>query len=307
MERLRVLNLSGIVLLIIIVQPIHASLFFNVDVDLRYKDNKFKIEALGLSGRKIFADKHGDRIILFALIDSMHNFQETTLEQAYIQYKGPMGRWNIILGRYLLPFGLLPNYSTKRLLIESLEYETIGIYSDQGLQISGVIKEFDYAIFLSQGIGSKRWTDVDNNWLVTSRVGYQGIDFEDLRVGLSILLGSVLPGKHNMEGVSKYKQLLALDLIKYRGPIVARIELTIGKEDDKRLNGIFAGFDYALFPRADLNIGYIHLNKGGGKKDVLTLGLTYNLAGFQIRAAQSLGGKQNEFSFQVYKIFTWAI
>jgi hypothetical protein len=309
MERLKILKLIGVVFLTsIFAPPASATLFITADKDLRYSDDEFKVEALGLSLRKVFADEQGDRIILFTFIDSMHNFQETMLEQAYLQYKGPLGKWNLILGRYLLPFGLMPNYSTKRLLIESLEHEMIGIRSDQGVQLSGVIKDFDYAISLSQGVGVRRWTDIDNDWLITIRVGYQGVDFEDLRIGLSGLLGRVLPDEiHSMGEVPKYKQLLALDLIKYYGPLVWRGELTYGEEEDRRLKGIFTGVDYALFPRTDLNLGYTHLNRDGDKKDALTIGLTYNLAGFQIRAAQrlSLGGEQDEFSFQVYRLFTW--
>lgn len=285
-----------------------AALFVTADKDLRYSDDEFKVEALGLSLRKVFADEKGDRIILFTVLETMHNFKETMLEQGYFQYKGPLGRWNLILGRYLLPFGLLPNYSTKRLLIESLEYETIGIRSDQGFKLSGMIKDFDYAISLSQGVGVRKWTDIDNDWLITTRVGYQGVDFEDLRVGLSGLLGRVLPDKmHSIGHNPAYKKLLALDLIKYYSLWVLRAELTFGEEENKRLNGIFTGVDYALFPRTDLNLGYTHLNRGGDKKDALTIGLTYNLAGFQIRAAQklSLGGEQDEFSFQVYRLFSW--
>jgi len=309
MERLKILRIIVLVFLIgIFALPAEAALFITADKDLRYSDEKAEVKALGLSLRKVFADERGDRIILFTVIDSMHNFQETMLGQAYIQYKGPLGRWNLTAGRYQLPFGLLPNYTTKRLLIESLEYETIGIRSDQGLQLSGVVKDFDYAISLSQGVGVRRWTDIDNNWLITARVGYQGVDFEDLRIGLSALSGRIMPDKmHSPMKTPAYKNLLALDLIRYYGPLVWRAELTYGEEGDKRLNGIFTGVDYALFPKTDLNLGYTHLNRAGYEKDALTIGLTYNLAGFQLRAAQklSLEGDQDEFSFQIYRLWTF--
>ncbi len=309
MERLKILKAAGLVFLIgIFVQSAEAALFITADKDLRYQDDKFKVEALGLSLRKVFADERGDRIILFTQIDSMHDFQETMLEQVYIQYKGPLGRWNLTAGRYILPFGLLPNYRSKRLLIDTLEYETIGIGFDNGLQLSGVLKNFDYAISVSQGVGVRRWTDIDNDGLITARVGYQGVDFEDLRVGFSALSGRALSDKiHNPMKHSKYKNLVALDLTKYYGLMAWRGELTFGEEAGKRLSGIFSGVDYALFPRIDLNLGLTHLNRDGDKKDALTIGLTYNLAGFQIRAAQksSLGGDRDEFSFQVYRLFTW--
>lgn len=305
-EMLKLIVLAFLIL--VFSPPAKAVLFFTADVDLRYSDDEFEAEALGLSLRKVFADERGDRIILFTLIDSMHNFQETILGQAYIQYKGPLGRWNLTAGRYLLPFGLIPNHSTKRLLIKSLEHETIGIRTDSGLKLSGVLKDFDYALSLSQGVGVGRWTDVDHAGVIAFRIGYQGVDFEDLRIGLSALSGRIVPDKmHSTRKTPAYKNLLALDLIRYYGPLVGRAELTFGEEDDKRLHGLFFGIDYALFPGVDLNLGYTHLNRGEHKKDALAVGLTYNLAGFQIRAAQklSLRGEQDEFSFQVYRLFSW--
>lgn len=300
-----------IILLLLSIQPANATLFVNLDMDLRYIEDEFKVKALGASLRKVFADERGDRIILFATPELMHNFQEAMLEQAYIQYKGPLGRWNLILGRYLLPFGLIPNYSSKRLLINTLEHETIGIRADSGLQILGVVGNFDYAVSLSHGGRSiDRWENIDDIELVTFRIGYQGVDFEDLRIGLSALSGQIEPDKmHNTRCVPAYKNLVAIDLIKYYGPMVWRAELTLGEESDKNLYGLFTGVDYALFPRTDLNLGYTHLNHDGHNKDALTVGLTYNLSGYQIRAAKKLssGGEQNEFSFQIYRLFSWTL
>lgn len=48
-------------------------------------------------------------------------------------YKGPLGRWNIRLGRYRLPYGLVSNYSTDRVLIQGIEEEAIGFCADNGL------------------------------------------------------------------------------------------------------------------------------------------------------------------------------
>jgi hypothetical protein len=286
----------------------YATLFLTADKDLRYQDDEVKVEALGLNLRKVLADERGDRIILFTTVEAMHDFQDIMIDQAYVQYRGPMGIWNLTAGRYLLPFGLLPNYSTKRLLIDSLEHEMIGIRSDQGLKLSGLINNFDYAVSVSKGTGVARWTDIDNDWLVTSRVGYQGVDFEDLRVGLSVLLGSVLPDRMDgMKRAPKYKRLVALDFIQYYGPLVWRAEIAHGEEQDRTVNGLFTGVDYALFPRVDLNLGYTYLDRAKMPKNELFIGLTYNIAGFQIRGARKIqlgGNDKDEFLFQVYKAFT---
>jgi hypothetical protein len=296
------------IVLVGIVPVASAALFLTADADLRYSDGKAEVNALGLNLRRTFADERGDRIILFTTMDAMHNFEAWMIDQAYVQYKGPLGRWNLTLGRYLLPFGLLPNYSTKRLLVKTLEYETIGLRSDNGLKLSGMVGDFDYALSLSQGVGIRRWTDIDNDWLITARVGRPGVDFEELRIGLSALYGRITPDKiHGHGGPPKDKQLLALDLIRYYGPLVWRAELILGKENDKRLHGTFFGADYALFPRTDLNLGYTYFDRDGGRKEALTVGLTYNIAGGQIRVAQKfgLGGDyEDKFSFQVYKFFT---
>ena len=318
MEKLRINLAIVLVFLFVGTSRVFASLSLTADLDSRYENTDFedgeaKVEALGLSLKKVFADDKGDRIILFTLLDAMDNFREVMVDQAYVQYKGPMGKWNIILGRYIVPFGLLPNYSTKRLLIKTLEYDTLGLNSDSGLQVSGVIQDFDYAFSLSQGTGTNRWADIDNEPVVSFRLGRQGADFEDVRVGLSGFWGRVMPDKtHGELGPAAYKKLLAIDLIKYQGPMVARAEITVGEEDDKFLNGAFLGADYAILPKTDLNFAYTHLNKTGHhqtryKTDALTVGVTYNLfAGFQIRAAQkfSLRGDEDVSSFQVYNIFT---
>ncbi len=313
MEKLR--NNLAIVLVFLCVgtSTVSAALTLTADLDSRYvytdsDGDEAKVEAAGFSLKKVFADEKGDRVILFTLVEAMDNFQDVMVDQSYVQYKGPMGRWNIFLGRAIVPFGLLSNYSTERLLIKTLEYDTLGLSSDSGLQISGVVKDYDYAFSLSQGTGTNRWSDIDDEPAVSFRIGRQGTDFEDIRLGLSGFLGRVMPDEtHSARDPATYKKLLAVDLVKYHEPMVARAELTVGEQEDSLLNGAFLGADYAILPKTDLNFAYTYLNKTGYKTDELTVGLTYNLfTGFQIRAAQqfSLRGGEDVSSFQVYNIFT---
>lgn len=313
----RYFNLFLVAVNILLATSAESAIFFTADADMRYKmaDSKrpeFKVEALGIGVRKVFADRMGDRIILFPLLETMDNLKETMLDQAYLQYKGPLGRWNITTGRYRLPFGLLSSYSTKRLLIKTLEYETIGIESDNGILLSGIIKDFDYALSLSQGVGTERWSDIDNEGLMVFRVGYQGIDFEALRIGLSGCLGRVLPKKgHNqIPNSTLYKKILSIDLTKYHGVKVYRAEVSFGEEEKKRIFSAFLGIDWSIFPKLDLNVGHIYLNKHSHETGSVTLGLTYNVYGVQIRAGQRfsfIGEEKDEFSLQVYRLFNYSL
>lgn len=295
----------------------NASMTITVDADMRYHldhrgKGEAKAEAVGISLRKVFADTYGDRVIFFTVVDAMDNFREVMVDQGYVQYKGPMGKWNVTLGRYIVPFGLLPNYSTKRLLIKTQEYETVGLNSDTGLQISGVLKDFDYALSFSQGIGTNRWFNNGREFLVTARISHEGLDFEDWKIGLSGLWGKVLPdqshgGHRNMSHMPVRKNLFAVDLIKYHGLAVMRAEASVGEEEKHFLNGIFLGVDYAILPKTDLNFAYTRLQKNTQSQDVVTTGFTYNwFGGFQIRAAHSfsLGGSHDVSSFQIYNIIT---
>lgn len=305
--------LSGIALLFISTQ---ASLFITADIDLRYRNIDFDkhtlaIEAVGLNARKIFKDSKGDRLILFAVADLMHNLSDFEIEQAYAMYKGPLGKWNISLGRLQIPFGLLPNYSTKRFLISSFKHNLpdtpTGIVSDNGLQVSGLFNNFDYAISLTQDTRTYKWLNIDN-WLGVARVGYQGLDFEDIRIGISGFTGKIIEAEthnHNHKDTALHKTLFAIDVIKYYGLFVTRAELVFGKAEHKNIIGWFAVIDYALFPNTNLNIAYNYLTE---KDHSVFMGLTYDLyPGLQIRAGQkmSLIGENNEFSVQLYKIFNY--
>jgi len=303
-----------IIFIVLLVEQSQASLLFTTDMDLRYHNTDFtehkaELHTIGVSFRKIFADEMGDRIILFLLAETMHNFKENMIDQGYLQYKGPLGKWNITLGRYRLPFGLLANYSTDRLLIKTIEYETIGFCSDNGLQISGILKDFDYAISLSQGVGKHfKSIDIDNQGLITFRVGYQGVDFEDFRIGLSGLTGKIYQEVDDKVGILN-KKLLAIDIIKYSGRLVARSEFSYGKESEKTILGVFSGVDYAILPKIDINTGYVLVRLNGDiEQHSLSLGLTYNIfPNLQVRIAGKIpikneGGK-NELSLQTYYVF----
>lgn len=121
---------------------------------------------------RFFADASGDRLILVGQLDAENNFEDIRLYNTYAQLKGPLGHVNLWLGRYILPFGLLANYDTERLLVQSLDPQSLGIKLDLGAQVLGYFGPLDYAVSVSQGTG-KGVNDPDGNKLLTTRIGIQ--------------------------------------------------------------------------------------------------------------------------------------
>jgi len=278
-----------------------GALSVTADLDTRYrtdfKEQEFLIQGLGLSARQIFSDRIGDRLLLFFFLNWQQGFKELKVDQVNLLYKGPLGKWQWTFGRYRLPFGLLPNYSTKRLLFPVISEAALGTDVDNGVMLSGLIGDFDYGASLSQGAGME-WTKKVGP-LLAFRLGHQNVEFEEFRFGLSGLWGKVI-----MDETLHLIRLLSFDLIKYFGPGVLRSEGVIGKKEEKVLSGIFGGFDYAILPRTDLNLGIGYLNLG--KEVTITGGLTYNITIFglptQFRIGQkfNLRGGENEFTAQIY-------
>lgn len=96
-------------------------------VDARYthenqpRRDDAELHGFFLNLRQVWSDQTGDRWIGVAQADFDHNFEDVRPYQVYLQYKGPLGKWNVLAGHYLLPFGLLAHHDTERLLMRGIE------------------------------------------------------------------------------------------------------------------------------------------------------------------------------------------
>ena len=247
------------------------------------------LHATSITLRRVFADSRGDRLTAFLMLEAMHDFEELMLGEGYLQYKGPMGSWNVRGGRFRLPYGLLRDYSTERLLVTTPESHTIGLFTDDGAELSGTLRGFEYAASYTNG--------EDTEGVGAARLGYRGVDFESPRGGISVFVGEVLMVE---------KQLFALDLTKDHGLFTFRGEAHAGKEEGATLKGLFFGTDYGLLPRFDLNLAVTHVQVGEMTRSLRAdLGASYNpLTGLFLRIVKQVplekGGHEDELKVQAY-------
>ncbi len=218
-----------------------------------------ELRGLFLNLRQVWSDESGDRWIGVAQADFDHNFEDIRPYQVYLQYKGPLGKWNVRAGLYLLPFGLLATYDTERLLLNGIENTSLGIRQDVGAQVFGRFGDWDYAVSVSDGLSNIRFADSRANPVLTARLAYVK---EDWQVGLSTLIGrpwarfEPLVGEEESSARFTQERMFALDAMKSFGPLTLRAEASGGTNNGRGVWGGVVLADYALLPKLELNTRY---------------------------------------------------
>lgn len=254
--------------------------------------------------RKVWSDETGDRWIAVGQADFDHNFEDVRPYQVYLQYKGPLGRWNARAGHFLLPFGLLATYDTERLLLQGLENTSLGIRKDTGLEALGRFGSWDYSLAVTEGVGDRRLTSIGTE-LATARIAHVS---DDWQLGVSALVGRVLTERESeYEGVVIRERRLGFDTTRSLGPLTLRAELLGGTDDGRAVGGGIALVDYALNEKLELNTRLAYWRKDGDHPS-LGLGLTYHVhGGLYLRIADNYEfgeRKKNVFTAQVYFDFS---
>lgn len=274
------------------------------------QQDEVELHGLFLNLRQVWADETGDRWIGVAQADFDHNFEDIRPYQVYLQYKGPLGKWNVRAGLYLLPYGLLATYDTERLLLTGIENTSLGIRQDVGAQVFGRFGDWDYAVSVSDGLSNIRFVDSRANPVVTARLAYVK---EDWQVGLSTLIGrpwarfEPLVGEEETSARFTQARLFALDATKSWGRLTVRAEADGGVENGRGVWGGVVLAEYALLPKLDLNARYAYWHRDSDNQSV-GLGLSYNVwRGLFLRVADNYKfGKRekNAFTTQIYFEFS---
>lgn len=270
-------------------------------------DDDYALKGLFLNLRHVISDESGDRYILVGQIDAEDNLEEIRPYNTYAQLKGPLGKVNLRVGHYLLPFGLLSYYDTERLLVHGIEEGNLGNRLDWGAQVLGYSGPLDYALSVSQGSGSE-FRDPDGNKLLTGRVGLQK-DYS--RYGLSVMSGMVDVDNEEDGAAYKERHRIALDGEWDLAPWTMRGELIVGQNDGEAVNGGVVLADYDLTPKLALNskLGWWHEKE---TEPEAALGFSYSLPNNLIlRAANNYREHDGEnellFTIQLYWEFSYAI
>jgi len=284
------------------------------------------LNLFGASLRKTFADAKGDRLVLFALFESEEGFDESrdeSLHEIYAQYKGPMGAWNITLGRFGLPWGLLPNFSASRLLYDMPHDRVLGMDVDSGIKLSGVQGIFDYGLSYTRGYGPRNTVDAGSHGIATGRIGITPGETEELSLGLSGALGRSINAhgadhdepdhgdpdhRRRDDDRALQRAVVGLDSTLYLGRWLIRSEVSGGQVDKRGMRAFFAGADYALRSNLDLNLAVNLSRVDSETMNEWFAGLTCRLPWFILRGEYryvGYGDARNQITIQLYRFFSY--
>lgn len=267
-------------------------------------DTRAELTGLFLNLRKIWSDDAGDRWIAVAQADLDHNFEDLSPYQVYLQYKGPLGKWNLRAGHFLLPFGLLATYDTERLVLNGLEEASLGLRKDTGAQVLGRFGHWDYALAVSMGVGDERLLPLERSRLLTGRVAYVT---DTGQIGVSLLAGRLLPDAQNDADAVRDEWRIGTDVTTSLGRFTLRAEALAGGTAGRPAGGGIVLADYALGSRLELNTRAAYWSEESSPYSV-GAGFTYrpwNRLQLRIADSRTFGeGNRNALTAQIYYDFS---
>ncbi len=292
-----------------------VSLLLEGDVRGEYSDREdldARVDSVGGSLRKVLADGKGDRLTLYLQAEAEDNASELLLHQAYAEWKGPMGRWNLALGRVPVPWGLLTAWSPDRLPFLS-PYDTAGTFtSDNGLLLRGSAGMTDYGLALTQGYGMGSIQDFPGPGNLTGRLGITPDLAGDLNLGVSFAAGTVYPSAHGHGSgpvMEEERLALALDCTWYHGRGIYRLEAGGRHTEDRWRGTLFGMADYALLPKLSLQLaGQLYTHMESHEFGQVYAGVSVPVGAFTLRMGYEYEHAQEETHkvvIQFYRLFSF--
>ena len=265
-------------------------------LDARYTtEDRLHLRGAFLNLRNVWSDDAGDRWIGVAQMDAEDDFSRVHPYQVFAQYKGPLGRYNVRVGHFLMPAGLLATFDTERLLFSAIDESSIGLRRDTGAQLFGRAGSLDYAVALTTGLGDNRLWSSGARGLATARVA---LVRDQLQTGISVLTGSI---EHD-GAISKHHRLIG-DATVNEGPFTVRAEVFTGNTGhDHRTGGLLLS-DVSLAPRLEMNTRYAH----DGNEQNVAVGASFRIRpSLWLRAAETYSITEGDYetSIQIYYEFS---
>ncbi len=292
-----------------------GSVYVSLDADGRVhwqkgREPQGEVNVVSLSFRKTFSDSRGDRFMIAGLAEAGEDQKDIGLHELYGRYKGPLGKWNLTAGRFTLPYGLLSSYSSKRLLSETIDHQTLGIHVDNGLLLSGVTGRFEYALSFTQGLGAHHDPTWTRHGLAMGRLGLALSDTEEILVGISGAAGHT--ARHSDAESLVRRELIGMDATGYWGPVLGRVELNAGSIDSESFTGFVLLTDVALSPVSELIFSGSVVRQAGKEQKSIFAGLQYRLPWFTFGAGiyhhnHHAGESYERLSIQIYRLVNFNI
>lgn len=260
-----------------------------------------------LNFRKVISENGADRWVFVLQGDSGENFKDPFPYQDYLQLKGPLGKWNVRVGRFIVPFGLLKTYDSERLILRTNEPVTLGIKLDEGIEVLGYTDRYDYSFAFTNG------SRAGGNVFV-ARVGTEG---EESIKGFSVLIGR-LPEVATSESVERTGEVEAVELVKkvrvafdetvFFGRDIVRLEIVGGTDNSKVVGGGYFEMERATSPEVSFgfNFGYFKGEEGRWR---FGAGISRNFGGGRFLRVgyvriEETKENANEIVLQYYQEFT---
>lgn len=210
-----------------------------VDIRLKMKDFQdvgFMLHGVELNIKSTYADQTNDRLIFALQIPYSPHWKSDMFfyhyGDAYAIVKGSLGKPNVKIGRFDIPFGLIKNFDSHTALLPLLFEKSLEIKKDIGADIFGYYKMLTYDISFTQGFN--RWETPRNDRPITARIGF---DNDEIKYGISYYNSThAMNGKMRMVGV---------DIEKNINPLILRAEAMIG--DYLSGKGLNVMIDFPVF------------------------------------------------------------
>ncbi len=266
-----------------------------------------EVHALAAGLRHTFADRTGDRITLYALAEARADLDERMFHELYVRYKGPLGAWNATAGRFRLPFGLLPGFTSERLLFSTVEEHTLGFDADDGLLVSGQSGDWEYGLAATQGLGPHRTPDWPGPGLLTGRLALTRGESGEANFGLSFAAGRSRMGHDMAPERDVSRRLAAVDATLYQGQATVRLETAAGSLGGHALATLYAGLDVAVRPRWEVNAAGSLVHREGRGDEALFLGLSFRPSWLTIRGGYHYahtGTPHHGLALQLHRLFS---
>jgi len=202
------------------------------------QDIMFMLHGAEVNFRYTYANLTGDRLILAFQIPYSSDWKTDMFlyhyGDAYMIVKGALGKPNLKVGRFDIPFGLIKNFDSHTTLLPQLFDRGLGLKKDIGAQVFGYYRMLVYDLSFTQGFN--RWDNPRNDHPIIARVG---LDNDAIKLGISYYNST-----HVMTGMGEMRRV-GLDIEKNINPLILRGEAMLG--DNPSGKGFNLMIDFPFF------------------------------------------------------------